>query len=550
MREFLDILPKIWAKKRTLNTASDEKEKSDDSKNISARLHVSKKYLKLLNSVRNIKLQCEKDIRTKKTISDKTRKELTATEVKICSMFTDIRKLKNLKDTYCDSILSVAITVLVNIYMSDIRNEINKVEECCKMNIELMKGQELSPKYIILAMATQLWRNYILYLKNAPKKERYSCLSTAMLLHCTYTAKEIYPTPIKYDEIYYGHETNPKLILDQFQINILEEIIKMYIFYPHDKHEFVLYMHKLLKDTMEEALLQSGHLEWSSTCSNLVFYFISHNRFCEAKSHLLIANKIMNKYIEKIMIIAETDNTSDEEKDVAVCRYYNAIHAHNLRWVQYATELIRSSQERLLQGEKISNNNSPCEIDNSSLTASLVFDETSEPVLAYYEEGIIDYRSFTDQYLIHYDDVRKLCEPAMEIATNAMNYFDLTDNLYRLGETGLYLSRLYKYLSYSVRNSSMAIEWHNKRVKNLKYISDKLKTCTVLQEKRLYQAVCLELGLAYCASLDKMEEKIVRTGEDLRKDVTNLFREQVRNIIDCFNIVKLYDSEFKTLSET
>ncbi|XP_020294002.1 uncharacterized protein LOC109859820 isoform X3 [Pseudomyrmex gracilis] len=541
MREFLDILPKIWAKKRTLNTASDEKEKPDDSKNISAKLHVSKKYLELLNSVRNMKIQCEKDIKMKKQIPENI-KAITATEVKICSMFTDICKMKNLKDTYCDTILMSAMKILVDIYILYKCGKFNKAEELCKMRIDFMRGQELSPKYIILAIATQLQLNYILYMKNAPTKERYSCLSTAMLLYCTYTAKEIYPTPIKYDGLYDGHETNPKIILDHFHITILEEIIKIYIFYPHEKHEFVSYMHKLLKDTMEEALLQSAHLEWSSTCANLVFYFISHNRFCEAKSHLVIASKILLKYSEKTMNITEADNTSDLERDPATCKFYDAVHSVNLIWAQYATELIRISQERLKGDEKISTNNSSCEVDNSSITAPLVFDKTSEPVVLHIKDVEIDYQSCTDQYLIQYDDVWKLYDVIMTMLDTAIKYFKLRNNLFRLGETGLYVSRLHKYIPY-FDGSSERINWVFSRIQNLNNVIEELSESTDPHVRRIYQVLYLELSLTRCTLLDMWEEAIIRTGENLDERVITILKPITKDIINCFSNVNLYDRE-------
>lgn len=490
-------------------------------------------------------MQCKED-KEINTVSEKTRTAIKATEVKIRSMFADIREMNNLKDTYCDSILLVAIKNLVDIYNIYICNEVNKAEEWCRMNIEFMKGQELTPKYIILAIVTRLQLNSILYTKNAQLEERYSCLSEALFLYCTYTAKETYSNPIVYEKLNNGRETNPNVILDSLHINTLEELIRIYIFFPHERHEFVLYMHKLLKDTMEEALLQSGHLEWSITCANLVFYFIYHNRFREAKSHLLIASKILLEYFNtEVMNKIKTDKTSDLEIDLVSNRYYNAMFAVNLIWVQYAIELIRISHERLLQGEKISTNNLPCEVDNSSLTAPLLFDETL-PVVLYYEEETIDYQSCTDQYLLNSKGVWELCNPLIRLIFKAIQYFDT--NLYRLGETVLYMSRLCKYMFYFDRETFLKT-WHDIRIKHLEHVTNRVSKSTDLQLKRIYQALHLELGLAYCTSLDMEEEILVRTGEDLNKEATEKLYIIVNKIIYYFKCVEIYDHELKKSSQ-
>ncbi|XP_020293998.1 protein KBP homolog [Pseudomyrmex gracilis] len=534
MHEFLKILSKILAEKRSksLNAASAENKKPDNSKeSLSLKLDVNDSYMglaQILYTIRLAYVNCtspdEEPFYDKKKISENHRKILKSKEIQLQKVFKETSN--NLANIHFDIVISIAAsyTFLGDILVFSNCDLLTSAEECFKTAIELLKGKELDSKAILTALHAYHMLSHEFY-TNTKSDESYALLVTAVSLYTTYTKEENYSIPETFIDIfnledirYLKFETDAKEILDNSHVSNLRTLIKLYNMSPKDKHEFVLYMHKLLKDHMEEALVQSGHIEWAIACASLATYFIYYNRFTEAKSHLLIANKVLAEYNDKACMHAtEQDNvsltsmsteTSETKQKVSLFRY--ADDKLKLQWGLYGISLLRVSKKRLLAPEQ---NNTPCERDNLNSESLLLFDEKLESLV--YLDANKQFLDFTDHYVENITDAFEVFIHNYKNLHKVMARCKENNELHRSVEASLYMSRLCKYISYFESDISKKVQWYNKQIKCLESVIENLNETNNQNVMRMRKILWLEMSVAYTTVMNMSEEILAQTNEDI-----------------------------------
>lgn len=515
--------------------ASVEKPKNS-KKSLSLKLDVNDSYIKLAETLFSIRQVYINDSLAKKLVHNKNknsknhRKILKSTEIQLHKMFEKVSK--NLANVHFDIVISIAASyMLLGDILHFLKYDLStSAEECFKKTIELLKGKELDPKSILTALHAYKMLSHNIY-ANTNSDKSYTLLITAVSLYRTYTKEENYSIPGTFIDIFnfenlkhLNSKTDTKAILDTSHVSDLKELIKLYNMSPENKHEFVLYMHKLLKDHMEEALVQSGHIEWAIACTSLATYFIHYNRFTEAKSHLVIANKVLAKYNDKAcMRVIEQDvsltstptETSKTKKTVYLFRY--ADNKLELQWGLYGISFLRASKNRML---KVEQNNTLCKRDTLNSESLLLFDEKFEPIV-YLDASkqSLDFTMFTDHYVGNIKDAFKVFTRIYKSLHKVMASCKENNEMHRSGEAGLYISRLHKYMPYFESDISKKVKWYKRQINFLESVIKDLNETNNQDIMRMRKVLWLELSVAYYTAINIFEETLAQTSEDKVKKI-------------------------------
>ncbi|XP_070160097.1 KIF-binding protein-like [Polyergus mexicanus] len=504
----------------------ERKKEANTSEDVES-MNVDASFLEILNFSFEMKHKKDK-------ISKKMKKKINAIEVKMNSLFQNVTTSTEIE---FDNIIALAVTYYNLGYMYIYKQENCHVgKDYLVRCMELLKGKELHRKAILIAIEvlielSEVWKKLLQY------ENCYPSLEKAMELYINYTKEEDeYPHPINVEIIVCGEDKteNPKIFLADLHFITLEKIEELYCVIPRDKHKFVIYVHDLLTEQVTKGEVPTENemtLFWAKTSADLCTYFLFHDRFIEAKVHLIAANYMIETYFS--LVVMDEDSTEfSENRD-----NYSKILAHTCKlWGIYGIKLLRSSKERLLQykSDKFYEANN---IKSKSLAKSE--EELMVPLL------FIDLENEMKKFIIPYNKdtyISSLIE-AKIVFTNILRWFDTAKVYYTVEryflnhvEIIIGISEAYKYYAYFQRSQNEQIKVVKQHIGVLENAVNTVHSKHNTVRKFLQvKKINFKLAVAYSKLLDMRSEELDELEEitdEMRMETTQL----IKNIIDNFNI--------------
>ncbi|KAM0728656.1 KIF-binding protein [Formica fusca] len=524
----LDFLVEIVTSRiKQIDISEKEREKEANTSEDVESINVDVSFSEILNLVFEIKHEKDK-------ISKKMKKKISAIEVKMNNLFQNVTTSTEIE---FDNIivLAAAYCNLGYIYIYKQENYDVGKDHLVKC-MELLKGKELHRKAILIAIEvlielSEVWKKLLQYENCVP------LLDKAMELYINYTKEEDeYPHPIDVEIIACGKDKteNSKIFLADLHFLTLDKIEELYRVVPRDKHKFVIYVHNLLTELVTKREVPTENkisLSWAKTSADLCTYFLFHNRFIEAKVHLVAANYMIETYFS--LVVMDEDSTEYfENRD-----NYSKVLAYICKlWGIYGIRLLRSSKERLLQ-YKSDKSYEANNIKSESLAKSE--EELMIPLL------FIDLENELKNFFTPYDIdtyVSNLNE-AKIVFTNILRWFDSSKLYYTVEryfsnhvEIIIGISEAYKYYAYFQRSQNEQIKVVKQHIDVLKNaVSTVHSKYNTVREFLQVKKINFKLAVAYSNLLDMRSEELDELEEitdEMRMETTQL----IKNTIDNFNL--------------
>ncbi|XP_011634770.1 KIF1-binding protein homolog isoform X2 [Pogonomyrmex barbatus] len=491
-----------------------EKQKSYQSEATEAEstkgMTISKKYLEVLRSSFEIS-----NFRGVDNLSKKKKKVIKALENKMQKLHNDTDS----KNTKFDDIIALAVAYynVGQLYTEFTENNklhtaINTFLTC----LRLLGGKELDRKAILTSVGALNELSLVTHkLQNV--ENAFLHLNAALELYIKYT-KDNYLEPINIATIV-GIEqkvSDSRIILDNLHITTLHDIGTHYYIHPKDKHEFVTYLHNILKKELSTVLIKGKQitqfecLDWALTLVDISRYFVINNRFIEGRNHLATADYIMFRFSEDVLKYINKENCS-EYHNVRIS--YNYVRAYITKfWGSYGTSLLRYWIERFQKEDK------SCKVDESK---SKQESEEELTHLIYCEKELQLFNRITELCILNFTDAKSVFIKSLRCLDGAKRYFCPESDIQSYVLISLDISRAYKYLASFEQERKKQIKLHKRRIENLEDISEKLHLATDENGNlNMQRQVWFELTTSCSTVMDLLAEDTygIVPSEDIKKE--------------------------------
>ncbi|XP_014475724.1 PREDICTED: uncharacterized protein LOC106745014 isoform X2 [Dinoponera quadriceps] len=401
--------------------------------------------------------------------------------------------------------------VLAQIYLklSEIYGKDNKKErlyiarEYAMQCVKLVEGKELDRKVIITAvLAFFSLQNISIQLQNLEEMEQFA--RKLHKLYWTYTGeKEDYPAPIDVPavigiETKGNDETYTIHVMDQTYLYALQSML--YYYYccsdessstEDEDYNIVLITceHKILKKMLKTSLLPVDYYGWVSFASNLSIEFSKRRRFSEARNHLAVASLVVKKFHDEKYI--KIDEKENQERRATICNEFTDISALlAVSWAKYGNTLLRSSAERLLHEEDVTN--------FATQSPKLLF--------ANLETELQDFTDLIgDTYIVDYKDAKTVFRRVIKWLEEARKHIVSGKHTKIYIELSRNIFKAYKYFAYYEREKDDRIKLYKQRKDTL---HDILKSLNVDDNIDARKNILRLLLLASYSLLDIMTEDL------------------------------------------
>ncbi|XP_032662814.1 uncharacterized protein LOC116840333 [Odontomachus brunneus] len=312
--------------------------------------------------------------------------------------------------------------------------------------LNLVKGKELDPKSILIALKGHFQLGYIYFTQKKSEKALQTC-NKAIELYLTYTDdKEKYGNPINFENIIMKPSVDNYYLLNIIYKEILELIVVPDINLSYNN--MVTYSHLLL--TAELNMLQESreYLLWIKSALKISNYLILHDRFVEARSHIITAIYVKKKYFHEILGNTKEQIFSSEERKLSEL-YLELDMLFSISRIKYGIKLLHKSVERLLRLEKgeefeIDNLNlgHPTELEGDISQKLLLFNDIDTEIAFTHTNPFLPVK-----YILHYNDAYKIFTNILRNVSIARCFLDKSRDLETYGQLILDTCEAYKYMS-------------------------------------------------------------------------------------------------------
>ncbi|XP_025154517.1 protein KBP homolog, partial [Harpegnathos saltator] len=356
------------------------------------------------------------------------------------------------KDAKTDEIATLAQAYL---YLFDIRiaetdnKETTFAEDAITKCIELLKGREPDQKFILTALSAYSSLG-ILYHKQNNEELSLSAFNEAFQFYLAYTDEgETYPAPF-YIAPHFGlKRLDPIDLLEKRGALVMDALLKGHASLGTHVATNRVYtdkiarcQHKLLSKRFDSLSPTADCATWTLMVESLSEYFITHNRFTEARDHLAAASFMMKKFYENQYVT--TDGRKNPTEKRSIDQQYQQASADIAKyWTKYGIQLLRSSQERILHGTA----KELCEVCNSTSLFPAKSKEESNKLLIFdnVRENLKEFTAtITDSYLLSYTDASILFETVMKYLDEEKAYYTFEKSPMTYLSIILNISRVHK----------------------------------------------------------------------------------------------------------
>lgn len=495
-------------------------------------LNISEEYLEVVQ----LSFQAKDDLGEDNKSSTEKNEMIKRIKDKMNTLFqsaTDVETSVKFNDII---ILAVAYYNLGLVYVnSKDKYELTTAFMCLKMCLELLEGRELDQKAILTYIGALNEINTVFYkLKKEYIYNSYKFLKLAMEAYVKYTKEDNYSDPVHIARIFDSKEekeSNPRIILEILHFTTIRNIASQYFVQPKDKHEFVMYMHVLLKTHLSE-MVSSGMnfredcLDWALTLFDMSKYFLANDRYVEARNYLVTADYVTYRFSEdtlKALKATKTIENGQNSSEILKVRFlylsdsYDYVCGVSARsWGNYGVLLLRFWQERFLK-----NQCEECKINN--LVLAIKSDkEQSEDLLIFRDlrndevEGTDD--QITHTCIMNYADANSVFVKVLKHLQVAKKYFTADTDTETYAKIILEISAAYKYLAGFEHKRDIQLELHKQRVKYLEDTCNKFhEIIDTDTEFRIYKRVWYEIVTSCSTVMDLMlEESYCKNFDEFR----------------------------------
>ncbi|XP_032662807.1 uncharacterized protein LOC116840329 isoform X6 [Odontomachus brunneus] len=276
-------------------------------------------------------------------------KEIKTIVTKMDKLYNEVTKSKN---ATLNDIITLAYSYqnLCHGYIKSNQKEGLRIGKTYILRcLNLVKGKELDPKSILIALKGHFQLGYIYFTQKKSEKALQTC-NKAIELYLTYTDdKEKYGNPINFENIITKLSVDGYYLINGIYREILKLILESYL--NIDDHYFIVYSHLLLAVDLNTLQETGKHHMWIQSAMKICVYLVKHDRFVEARNHIITA-----VYVKNIFLHEMPCNMKEQ-----------AIFSKKLNWnkldlklkilliippIRYEIKVLRRSVERLLRLEK------------------------------------------------------------------------------------------------------------------------------------------------------------------------------------------------------
>ncbi|XP_032662852.1 uncharacterized protein LOC116840352 isoform X2 [Odontomachus brunneus] len=378
----------------------------------------------------------------KSTLSNK---EIKTIETKMDKLYNKVTNSKNA--TFNDIItLAYCYQNLCHGYIkSNQKGELRIGKTYILRCLNLVKGKELDPKSILIALKGHFQLGLIYFKQKEAGKALQIC-NKSIGLYLTYTDdKEKYGNPINFGNIIMKSSVD-----NYYLLNIIyKEILKLIVVSDINitDHNWIAYNHLLLAAKLNTLHETRKHLLWSKSALKISIYLVRNDRFAEAKSHIITANYVKNKFLYKMdHIMKEQEISSKELKLSKLDIEYDVLFIKS--WLKYVIKLLRRSVERLLRLEK----GEKFEIDNLNSGHSKKLEVDISQRLLFFNDidTEIPFTSITTslpvKYILRYNDAYKIFTNILWNVSIMRHLLHKSGDIEAYGHLILDVCEAYKYM--------------------------------------------------------------------------------------------------------
>ncbi|XP_032662818.1 uncharacterized protein LOC116840334 isoform X4 [Odontomachus brunneus] len=221
---------------------------------------------------------------------------------------------------------------------------------------------------------------------------------------------------------------------------------------PSDEffHVFELsYVFNMDKAAELNILQVSGeYLLWISSVLKVSNYLVLHDRFAEARSHIITAIYVKKKYFHEILGNTKEQIFSSEERKLSEL-YLELDMVFSISRIKYGIKLLRRSVERLLRLEKseefeIDNLNSghPTKLEVDISQRLLLFNDIDTEIPFTHINPFLPVK-----HILHYNDAYKIFTDILRNVSIVRYVLDKSRDLETYGQLILDTCEAYKYMS-------------------------------------------------------------------------------------------------------
>ncbi|XP_032662816.1 uncharacterized protein LOC116840334 isoform X2 [Odontomachus brunneus] len=322
-----------------------------------------------------------------------TKKQIRIIETNMDKLYNKVTKPGNA--TLIDIItLAYCYQNLCHYYLKSNQKELSLGKNCILRCLNLVKDKELDPKSILIALKGHYQLGFI-YFK---QKKR----GTA--------------------------------------VQICNKAIGLYLTYTHDKEKYAAELNILQ--------VSGEYLLWISSVLKVSNYLVLHDRFAEARSHIITAIYVKKKYFHEILGNTKEQIFSSEERKLSEL-YLELDMVFSISRIKYGIKLLRRSVERLLRLEKseefeIDNLNSghPTKLEVDISQRLLLFNDIDTEIPFTHINPFLPVK-----HILHYNDAYKIFTDILRNVSIVRYVLDKSRDLETYGQLILDTCEAYKYMS-------------------------------------------------------------------------------------------------------
>ncbi|XP_032662803.1 uncharacterized protein LOC116840329 isoform X3 [Odontomachus brunneus] len=394
-------------------------------------------------------------------------KEIKTIVTKMDKLYNEVTKSKN---ATLNDIITLAYSYqnLCHGYIKSNQKEGLRIGKTYILRcLNLVKGKELDPKSILIALKGHFQLGYIYFTQKKSEKALQTC-NKAIELYLTYTDdKEKYGNPINFENIITKLSVDGYYLINGIYREILKLILESYL--NIDDHYFIVYSHLLLAVDLNTLQETGKHHMWIQSAMKICVYLVKHDRFVEARNHIITA-----VYVKNIFLHEMPCNMKEQ-----------AIFSKKLNWnkldlklkilliippIRYEIKVLRRSVERLLRLEKgeefeIDNLNSghPTKLEGDISQRLLLFNDIDIEIAFTHINP-----SLPVKYISHYNDAYKIFTNILWNVSIARIFFYTCRNVREYGKLILDTYEAYKYMAFYVKDVTNRSLLQNMMMYNLK----------------------------------------------------------------------------------
>lgn len=386
--------------------------------------------------------------------------------------------------------------------------------------LRCFEGQECDPSFVLVAL-TALNQLGLLWSERENLEHSKEYLERAEKLYNDFKATKQMPADMTdlYKVCKDNSPTDSLVILEKAHTLTLYYLAQVFT-QLKDVIRSTVYFHITLKRQLE--CKDDDPIEWAVNAATLSQVFMENNGFKQARHHLSAASFILDKYESDLKQVEESDEIRAAKIEILRHRKGDVARC----WSKYGLLLLNLSKNRLL--ECVDEEEMPqLSLDLESLELNSV--TKAEISQVYFQLELSEYENqITDQFVLTYDDAKKVFLNVLSWLNQAKEYYTLEDHASDHVCVVQDVSAAYKALIFFEEDEERQCKMYKRRIDCLEPVVKELNpTYYILVCRQMWY----ELAEIYSDMLeikcDRMREA-VPTAHALKK-INNLAENSILN---------------------